>query len=208
MIKIFVCELFSLHPRGVIKKKDMSLKGTITTTDYIEFGKVTTTAQKLLKDDKTKLLGLYIIVGANTGLRVSDILNLTWEQLKEDLVTINEKKTGKKKTFKINSIVRDTLSKFNTDLSGYIFVSQKRTVYRRQTINRLLKEVFAKEAKKNNISSHSLRKSFGRRVFENNNESEKSLTYLSELFNHSSVATTRKYLGLRQEELNDIYDNL
>jgi integrase len=191
-----------------LKKKDMSLKGTITTTDYIEFGKVTTTAQKLLKDEKTKLLGLYILVGANTGLRVSDILNLTWEQLKEDLVTINEKKTGKKKTFKINSIVRDTLNKFNTDLSGYIFVSQKRTVYRRQTINRLLKEVFAKEAKKNNISSHSLRKSFGRRVFENNNESEKSLTYLSELFNHSSVATTRRYLGLRQEELNDIYDNL
>jgi integrase len=186
----------------------MSLKGTITTTDYIEFGKVTTTAQKLLKDEKTKLLGLYILVGANTGLRVSDILNLTWQQMREDLVTINEKKTGKKKTFKINSVVRGALDNFNNDLAGYIFVSQKRTVYRRQTINRLLKEVFAKEAKKNNISSHSLRKSFGRRVFENNNESEKSLTYLSELFNHSSVATTRRYLGLRQEELNDIYDNL
>ena len=186
----------------------MSLKGTITTTDYIEFGKVTTTAQKLLKDEKTMLLGLYILVGANTGLRVSDILNLTWEQVKEDLVTINEKKTGKKKTFKINSVVRDTLNKFNADLNGYIFVSQKKTVYRRQTINRLLKQVFAKEARKTNISSHSLRKSFGRRVFENNNESEKSLTYLSELFNHSSVATTRRYLGLRQEELNDIYDNL
>lgn len=186
----------------------MSLKGTVTTTDYIEFGKVTTTAQKLLKDEKTKLLGLYILMGANTGLRVSDILNLTWELVKEDLVTINEKKTGKKKTFKINSIVRDTLNKFNNDLNGYIFVSQKKTVYRRQTINRLLKQVFAKETRKSNISSHSLRKSFGRRVFENNNESEKSLTYLSELFNHSSVATTRKYLGLRQEELNDIYDNL
>jgi hypothetical protein len=186
----------------------MSLKGTITTTDYIEFGKVTTTAQKLLKDEKTKLLGLYILMGANTGLRVSDILNLTWEQVQEDMVTINEQKTGKKKTFKLNGTVRAALDKFDTDLSGNIFISQKKTVYRRQTINRLLKEVFAKEARKTNISSHSLRKSFGRRVFENNNESEKSLTYLSELFNHSSVATTRKYLGLRQEELNDIYDNL
>lgn len=191
-----------------LNKKNMSLKGTSTTTDYIDFSKVATTAQKLLKDDKTKLLGLYIIVGANTGLRVSDILNLTWQQMREDLVTINEKKTGKKKTFKINSVVRGALDNFNNDLADYIFVSQKKTVYRRQTINRLLKEVFAKEARKSNISSHSLRKSFGRRVFENNNESEKSLTYLSELFNHSSVATTRKYLGLRQEELNDIYDNL
>jgi integrase len=186
----------------------MSKKGSTTKTDYIEFAKVAATAQKLLKDEKTQLLGLYIITGANTGLRISDILNLTWEHLKEDLVNITEKKTGKKKTFKINAAVREALNKFNPDATGFIFVSQKKTIYSRQTINRLLKEVFSKEAKKSNISSHSLRKSFGRRVFENNNESEKSLTYLSELFNHASAATTRRYLGLRQEELNDIYDNL
>ncbi len=186
----------------------MSTKGTSTKTDYIEFSKVASTAQRLLKDSKTQLLGLYIIMGANTGLRISDILNLTWEQVQEDLVTITEKKTGKKKTFKINSAVREALNSFNTNSTGHIFISQKKTVYSRQAINRLLKAVFAKEAKKSNISSHSLRKSFGRRVFENNNESEKSLTYLSELFNHASAATTRRYLGLRQEELNDIYDNL
>ena len=186
----------------------MSLKGTITTTDYIDFSKVTSTAHKLLKDEKTQLLGLYILMGANTGLRVSDILNLKWEQVKEDLVNITEKKTGKKKTIKLNGVVRAALDRFSKDLKGYIFVSQKKTVYSRQSINRLLKQVFEKESRKNNISSHSLRKSFGRRVFENNNESEKSLTYLSELFNHTSVATTRRYLGLRQEELNDIYDNL
>lgn len=71
-----------------------------------------------------------------------------------------------------------------------------------------LKNVSIKESKKHNISSHSLRKSFGRRVYENNNESEKSLIYLSELFNHTSLSVTRKYLGIRQEELNDIYMNL
>jgi integrase len=186
----------------------MSKKGTITTTDYIEFSKVTTAAQKLLKHEKTQLLGLYMIMSANTGLRISDVLNLTWEQVKEELVVITEKKTGKKRTFKINTALREALNKFDTANTGYIFISQKKTVYSRQAINRLLKQVFVKEAKKNNISSHSLRKSFGRRVYETNNESEKALTYLSELFNHTSVATTRKYLGIRQEELNSIYDNL
>lgn len=186
----------------------MSKLGSVTTTDYIDFSKATLTANKLLKDEKTKLLGLYINISINTGLRISDVLNLTWEQVKEDLVMVTEKKTSKKRTFKINQAVREALNTFNSTNKGFIFVSQKKMVYSRQTINRLLKSVFSKEAKKFNISSHSLRKSFGKRVYENNNESEKALTYLSELFNHTSAATTRKYLGIRQEELNNIYDNL
>jgi len=186
----------------------MSKKGSYTTTDYIDFANATLTAHKLMKEEKSKLLGLYIIVSINTGLRISDVLNLTYEAVQEDLVIITEKKTGKKRTFKINQAVREALNTFGPANTGFIFVSQKKSVYSRQSLNRLLKEVFSKEAKKNNISSHSLRKSFGRRVYENNNESEKALTYLSELFNHTSVATTRKYLGIRQEELNDIYDNL
>jgi integrase len=57
-------------------------------------------------------------------------------------------------------------------------------------------------------STHSLRKTFGRQVWTNNGESDKALLYLSELFNHSSPAITRRYLGIRQEELDDIYMSL
>ncbi len=39
-------------------------------------------------------------------------------------------------------------------------------------------------------------------------KSERSLLYLSELLNHSSISTTRIYLGVRQQELNDIYMSL
>jgi site-specific recombinase XerD len=38
--------------------------------------------------------------------------------------------------------------------------------------------------------------------------SEMALVKLSELFNHSDIKTTRKYLGLRQEELLETYDLL
>jgi site-specific recombinase XerD len=79
-------------------------------------------------------------------------------------------------------------------------------VYSIQSINRLLKVIFKKEAKSLNISTHSMRKSFGRKVYENCGESEKALNYLSELFNHTSLSVTRRYLGIRQEELNNIYD--
>ncbi len=91
---------------------------------------------------------------------------------------------------------------------GLVFISQKNSVFTVQQINRKLKALFINEAKHSNISTHSLRKTFGRRVYENNNESEKALVYLSELFNHTSLSVTRIYLGIRQEELDSIYINL
>jgi integrase len=181
----------------------------LTKSDYIDFDKCLNTGRRLINSDKQSVIGLYIIVSIHTGLRISDVLRLKWSDLmKEDLV-IKEKKTKKLRTIKINSTVHSVLSKFN--LKGeddFIFKSQKGSVFSIQQINRVLKEIFRTESKHLNISSHSLRKSFGRRVYENNNESEKSLVYLSELFNHTSLSITRKYLGIRQEELNDIYLSL
>jgi integrase len=61
----------------------------------------------------------------------------------------------------------------------------------------------------NHFSCHSLRKTFGRQVYNMNSESsELALVKLMELFNHSSVAITKRYLGLRQEEILETYDSL
>ena len=47
----------------------------------------------------------------------------------------------------------------------------------------------------------------GRRIVEQAGEnSEMALIKLSELFNHSSPQITRRYLGLRHEELMEVYD--
>ena len=60
-----------------------------------------------------------------------------------------------------------------------------------------------------NFSCHSLRKTFGRQVYNQNSENaELALVKLMELFNHSSVAITKRYLGLRQEEILQAYDSL
>ena len=60
-----------------------------------------------------------------------------------------------------------------------------------------------------NFSCHSLRKTFGRQVYNMNSEnSELALVKLMELFNHSSLAITKRYLGLRQEEILQTYDCL
>ena len=60
-----------------------------------------------------------------------------------------------------------------------------------------------------NFSCHSLRKTFGRQVYNmNSDNAELALIKLMELFNHSSVAITKRYLGLRRDEILGCYDCL
>lgn len=79
-----------------------------------------------------------------------------------------------------------------------------------QRINVRLKEIKkCYNIKIDNFSCHSLRKAFGRKVFESSGENaQMALVKLSELFNHSSVQITKIYLGLREEELLEAYDLL
>lgn len=95
-------------------------------------------------------------------------------------------------------------------INSPILVSQKGTVFTIQRINVILKEVKKRyKLRLGNFSCHSLRKTFGRQVYNmNSDNSELALVKLMELFNHSSVTITKRYLGLRQEELLNTYDCL
>ena len=115
----------------------------------------------------------------------------------------------------LNDIIKKAYSKlilrlaeqnirFNED--DFIFTSQKGSVYKTQSINDILKTIF--NSNKLQISSHSLRKSFARRVYQNHNESENALVLLSDIFSHSSIAITRRYLGIRQETISNVYLSL
>ncbi|MBO6606721.1 MAG: tyrosine-type recombinase/integrase [Psychroserpens sp.] len=172
-------------------------------SDYIEFDRALNTGFRILKSEKQKSFGLLIICGINLGLRIQDLLNLTFEDLRKEKIHIIEGKTKKRRTLIVNDNIKKALNSFDDLDRGYCFKSQKQTVFSKQQVNRLMKKYF-----KGKVSSHSLRKTFGRRVWENDRESERSLIYLSEIFNHSSIQMTRIYLGIRQEELNEVYLSL
>lgn len=182
-----------------------TLKHTIMTgSTYIDYDKAQAKGMKLITTGENPSFGLLIVAGINLGLRITDLLSLTYGDLKKDTITIKEGKTGKERTLKVNDSIKAALEHFKNENENFnAFRSQKNSVYSTQQVNRLIKKYF-----KGDVTSHSLRKSFGRRVWENNNGEEKALVYLAELFNHTSPAITRKYLGIRQQELNDIYMNL
>ena len=193
----------------------MSLKYSTTTADYLVWSDAMNLIRKLAKDGNYKI-SLLIALGCFTGLRISDILALRWNQiLYAEEFTIIEKKTGKKRTLRLNHQLQKHIQECYEQIKPIgikapILVSQKGTVFTIQRINVILKEIKKKyRLKVKNFSCHSLRKTFGRQVYTMNGEnSELALVKLMELFNHSSIAITKRYLGLRQEEILQTYDCL
>jgi integrase len=187
----------------------MPIRGQKTKSDFIEWGKLQSCILKLHRDGDEKF-SLLMAIGAFTGLRISDILSLTWENLtNKDTLEIIEKKTKKYRKIYLHPALTDRINACKKG-QGYIFTNKKGGVFSEQYINNRMKFYCVKyqlgdPAK---IKSHSLRKSFGRRFFEANGESEKALILLSDVFGHSNIKTTRIYLGLKEIEFSIGYFNL
>lgn len=193
----------------------MSQKYSKTAADYLVWSDAMNLIRKLARDDNYKM-SLLVSIGCFSGLRISDILALRWSQLLDaEEFTITEKKTGKRRTIRMNTQLQKHLKDCYAHIAPIsknapILVSQKGTVYSIQRINIILKELKKKyRLRIGNFSCHSLRKTFGRQVYNmNSDNAELALVKLMELFNHSSVTITKRYLGLRQEELLETYDCL
>lgn len=127
----------------------MSLKNSYVTSDYIEWDTMLSLVRKLYRDKEYRL-SLLIGCGSFFGLRISDILTLTWSMLLDDeRFVIIEKKTGKRREIKINSNfqkhIADCYMALNiTDKNEKCFISRKKMVYSTQRINVLFKSIKSK----------------------------------------------------------------
>jgi integrase len=194
----------------------MSIKGQNTTTTYIEWNDFISLITRLEKDENYKFC-LLVSIGVFTGLRISDLLTLTYSDLlNNETFTLREMKTKKQRSIKVNKdlkeIVSRIVSKSNiTNLNQLIFINKYGTKsIDKSYVNVKLKDLVKKYRIKldGNVSTHTFRKTLGRRVMEVNNYSNESLVLLMELFGHSSMSITKRYLGIREQEIHNIYDSL
>jgi len=176
-----------------------------TSSDSLDFDLLKKYAINLLPT-KNKVLGLYILTGIYTGLRYSDLSQLTFEDMQKDTIIIKEQKTQKNREIRISKELKTIVSSYPG--TGLMFLSNKNTIYTIQSLNRLLKEHLKTLFPKKNISTHSLRKTFGNRVYLMSGKKESSITLLCAVFNHSSESITKRYLGITKEEVLNVYDLL
>jgi integrase len=127
-------------------------------------------------------------LGINSGLRISDLLNLKIRDIVDEhgkigeRITLREKKTSKTKDFPISDVARKAITEYlKTRKFGF-------------------DEPFFLSKKQNNGKAPLQRDQAYR--------SGVAIEVIQKLFNHSTPSTTLRYIGITQDDLDGVYLNL
>lgn len=170
------------------------------------------------KDEKPNLRNnALVVLGLNTALRISDLLHLRWNDLYDfeklcfrDHLLIKEQKTGKRNRIAINEKAREAMEMYfnerNPAEDEFIF-SKRTNPYKplsRSQAYRIVKDDANHTTSEEAASCHSLRKTFGYFAWQEGVQP----ALLMDVFNHSSYAITKRYLGIEQDEKDLVYLNI
>lgn len=152
------------------------------------------------------------VFGINTGLRASELLTIKQSQIQHicpgDEMVIWQPKTKKNRIITINRSAHGAVQKLISERGdrNFIFSGQKGDFpLKVPTLNRMVKKWCNIVNLPGNYGSHSLRKTWGywQRV-----ESKTSLPLLMEAFGHTTQKQTLQYIGIQDEEIQNVYKGL
>lgn len=175
--------------------------------------------KKLIAAMQTYLKGrrlrdwLLFNMGINTGLRVGDMLNLQVKDVLTDKgkfrqhLVIREEKTGKEKKIKLNNAVKKYIKAYLQTIDynedTYLFQSRKgnnKPITRVQAYREL--KHAASVVGIENFGTHSMRKTWGYWSYK---ASRYNIGLIMDTFNHSSPAVTLRYIGISQDQKDELY---
>lgn len=193
----------------------MSLKGQITTAEPLMFADFKRLLSELHRA-KDYQWELYMRVSFCTACRVSDVRKLKWQDvLNGNECIVKEQKTGKVRRIPINEQNHKAILALyrllrKPPMTDYMFISSKTNEpFTTQYINRRLKNYRDKyHLKIQNFSTHSLRKTFGRYVYDSMGHSTEALILLNQILKHASINTTKVYIGITQGEIDSVFGNI
>jgi len=185
------------------------VKGSSITVEPIRNPKDIKAIKRMLAGNPRDLC--IFILGINTNLRASDILNLRVRDVQgQDELVLKEKKTGKIRRTTLNDAVRKAINNLlasmsNPDDESYLFLGLRGNPLTVPTLSRMVKTWCQAINLPGNYGSHSLRKTWG---YHQRVSFGMGLPELMVCFNHSSQRQTLDYLCVQPEEVKNIYLNV
>lgn len=184
------------------------MKGIAQTVEPIRDKKQIEKMKKYLMNHNERDYVLFV-VGINSGLRISDLLKLRVEDVQgKDRVILTEQKTGKVKNFRLGDGSIRAIKSYlkNTGMTeGWLFPSRKgdNPITRIQAY-RIINDAGVVAGVKDNIGTHTMRKTFGYHAYRQGVD----IAMIMQTLNHSSASITKRYIGITQDELDEVYVNL
>lgn len=146
---------------------------------------------------KNNRIATALVLEANLGLRIEDILKLKVNDIIMDgeryRLNIIEKKTSKKRTFTVPLPIYQYIKLYAME-NGIKDDEVLFPITERAVQKYLLK--VADYLSYENIGTHSFRKFYATDIYNNNNY---NIVLVQQLLQHSSVATTQRYIGITSQ---------
>lgn len=164
-------------------------------------------------DDTNKRNFIMFMLGINLGLRISDVLELRVKDVRNKMsIKICEKKTGKYKQMIISDELRRALKEYTKNLKpyDYLLCSRKKTStggqkpISRVQAYRIMRETAEAVGYTGDIGTHTMRKTFAYHFYKQTND----VATLQALFGHAHQADTLRYIGVEQEKVEAVVNNL
>jgi len=164
---------------------------------------------------------LLFVVGINTALRISDLLGLQNDHFLDDHRYINprfwikEQKRGKRQEVVVNTSIREALDEYLDaypeiigDQNNFIFFNTKTNGFmqpiRRGQAWKIITTICQQVGLRGNFGTHSLRKTWGYHA----RMQGVDLALIMHKLNHESIAYTKRYLGITDDELQAVSQRL
>lgn len=173
---------------------------------------------------------MLFILGINFGLRVSDLIQLKFNQLIDEQFcfkttfpvlekkTSNTRKVPKNRYITINEAVMDAVTLYlqhtPSKLDDYMFRSEsnrgsnQNKPMSRMSVDRILKGIAEDLHLNCKVATHTLRKTFGYHQMVMSGNDPRKLLLLQKIFGHSSSTQTLEYIGITREEIEEAYISL
>lgn len=146
-------------------------------------------------------IALALQIQANLGLRIGDTLELKLSNFKNGRLEIREDKTDKLQYREVNQALVNMIMEYalekNLSKDSNLFDISVRAVQKQL-------KIVTEYLGLSNISTHSFRKLYATLQYEKNNN---NLELVKELLNHSSIATTQRYIRVSQQAINKASKN-